>query len=349
MSTHLQTIAAPEISVVIPLKNEQASLQVLLKRVIQTLDGLHQTYEMIFVNDGSDDETLDLLLAKQKICPALRVLDLSRNFGKEAALTAGLDHARGKAVVVMDADLQDPPELIAEMVAKWKEGFEVVYGVRRSRRQDVFLKKVTAGTFYALFNWLSEVKLPSKAGDFRLMDRGVVEALKRLPEHTRFMKGLFAWVGFRQTGIAFDRPARQAGSSQWPFAKLFKFAFDGIFSFSTVPLKLWTWTGVLMSCFALTYAIYLTLKTLTQGIDVPGYASLMVAVMFFGGIQLISIGIVGEYLGRIFTEAKARPIYVIRKAYEPPGPPGSRNAQPASPNAAYPYDMPGTSALLSQP
>ena len=315
----------PLISVVIPLHNEQAMLDALFARLVPILNDLKMTYEIICVNDGSTDETLPGLIAKQGQHPHICIVDLSRSFGKEAALTSGLDHARGDGVIVMDADLQDPPELITDFVSKWKEGWQVVYGERRSRDQDSYIKRISARWFYAIFNRLSETYIPSDAGDFRLMDRVVVDALKTLPEHARFMKGMFSWVGFKQTGVPFDRPERYAGQGQWPALRLIRFALDGIFSFSTVPLRLWTWLGGITALIALLYATFLMSRTVIYGVDVPGYASLMVAVLFFGGVQLISTGILGEYIGRIFRESKSRPLYVVNqligfKDKKPPAP-----------------------------
>ena len=305
--------AHPVLSVVIPMRNEQAMLDLLFARLFPVLDVIGETYEIICVNDGSTDETLARLVDLHSKNASLRIVDLSRSFGKEAALTSGMEHARGDAVVVMDADLQDPPELIKDFIATWKSGSQVVYGARRSRDQDGFFKRVSAQKFYALFNHLSDTPIPPDAGDFRLMDRVAVDALLRLPEHSRFMKGMFAWVGFKQTGVPFDRPERPAGDTKWPFWSLYKFALDGIFSFSTVPLRVWTWVGSMAAVFALVYAAFLIVRTLIYGADVPGYASLMVAVLFFGGVQLISTGVLGEYIGRIYRDSKARPLYIVNQ------------------------------------
>lgn len=305
--------AHPVLSVVIPMRNEQAMLELLFARLLPVLDGIGEPFEIICVNDGSTDDTLVRLVDLHSKNPALRIVDLSRSFGKEAALTSGIEHARGDGVVVMDADLQDPPELIVDFVATWKSGSQVVYGARRSRDQDGFFKRVSAQKFYALFNHLSDTHIPPDAGDFRLMDRVAVDALLRLPEHSRFMKGMFAWVGFKQTGVPFDRPERPAGDTKWPFWSLYRFALDGIFSFSTVPLRVWTWVGSVAAFIALIYAAFLIVRTLIYGADVPGYASLMVAVLFFGGVQLISTGVLGEYIGRIYRDSKARPLYIVNQ------------------------------------
>lgn len=303
------------LSVVIPLRNEVVSLDPLFKELLPALDSIGESYEVICVNDGSEDDTLNQLLTAQKITPVIKIVDLSRNFGKDLALMAGISHATGKTVVVMDADLQDPPELIPKMVELWRQGHEVVYGARRSRDRDTFLKRFTARSFYNLYNLLVDVKIPPDAGDFRLMDQKVVNALESLPERTRFTKGLFSWVGFRQIGIPYDRPVRHAGHSQWSYLQLIRFAFDGLFSFSVFPLRVWTWIGVLISTFALGYSLYFILRTLIYGIDVPGYPSVIVAIMFFGGVQLLSVGILGEYIGRIFSETKKRPLYIIRQTH----------------------------------
>lgn len=311
----MSNMSTVDLSIVIPMCNESAVMDELFAQLVPVMEKTGKTYEIICVNDGSDDDTLKRLLALQDEITPLKVIDLSRRFGKEAALTSGIEHAKGRAVIVMDADLQDPPELIPDFIAKWEEGYEVVYGARRSRDQDSWLKRVTAQSFYAVFNKLSDTQLPQDAGDFRLMDRVVVDAMLRLPEHSRFMKGIFAWVGFRQIGVPFDRPERHAGESQWPYFRLFRFALDGIFSFSTVPLRLWTWIGTATALAGLLFAAFLVIRVLVYGRDVPGYASIMVAVLFFGGVQLISIGVLGEYIGRIFRETKARPLYIVRQTY----------------------------------
>jgi len=303
----------PVLSVVIPMRNEQAVINALFARLFPVLNATDETFEIICVNDGSTDETLSLLVALHRKNPVIRIVDLSRSFGKEAALTCGLEHARGDGVIVMDADLQDPPELITDFIATWKTGFQVVYGARRSRDTDSFFKRFTAQQFYALFNRMSDTHIPPDAGDFRLMDRVAVNALLRLPEQSRFMKGMFAWVGFKQTGVPFDRPERVAGESKWPFLTLCKFALDGIFSFSTIPLRIWTWVGSAAAILALIYALFLITRTLIYGIDVPGYASILVTVLFFGGVQLVSTGILGQYIGRIYTASKARPLYVVNQ------------------------------------
>ncbi len=308
-------ILAVEISVVIPLYNEEKNIDYLFERLIKILDQLKTTYEIICVNDGSQDETLDCLIKYHQTQSQIKVINLSRNFGKEIALTAGIDYARGQAVIPIDADLQDPPELIQELVAKWREGYDVVYATRRSRQGESWLKRFTADSFYKTISKMSRIPLPHNTGDFRLLDRKAVEAVKQMPERTRFMKGLFTWVGFKQTSIMFDRQPRFQGNTTWNYWKLWNFALDGITSFSSLPLKVWSYIGLSVSFMSLIYASFLIVRTLIFGIDVPGYASLMVAVLFLGGIQLITLGIMGEYLGRVYEEVKGRPLYFVRECY----------------------------------
>ncbi len=304
-----------ELSIVIPCYNEEDNLAVLFQRLQVVLDGLNLTYEMICVNDGSKDDTLTKLIDFHLRDDAIKVVNLSRNFGKEIALTAGLDYASGKAIIPIDADLQDPPELIAALVEKWREGYDVVYATRRSRQGESWLKKMTATAFYQTLGKMSPVSIPHNTGDFRLLDRRVVEALKKMPERTRFMKGMFAWVGYKQTSVLFDREPRLMGQTTWNYWKLWNFAIDGITSFSMLPLKIWSYLGLIISLLSLLYASFLVVRTVIFGIDVPGYASIMVAVLFFGGIQLITLGILGEYLGRVYEEVKGRPLYFVRDAY----------------------------------
>jgi glycosyltransferase involved in cell wall biosynthesis len=252
------------------------------------------------------------LLALRERVPNLKVLSLSRNFGKDVALSAGFEHASGAATVPIDADLQDPPELIEQMVAKWREGFEVVYATRAHRDGESILRRFSARFFYRIFDRITDVPIPRDTGDFRLLDRRVVDVLVRLPERTRFMKGLFAWVGFRQTALSFDRPERRAGRTNWTYWRLWNFALDAITSFSSVPLKVWSYVGVGVSIFAFLYALFLAGLTIVRGVVVPGYASIMVAVLFLGGVQLITLGIIGEYLARLYNEVKGRPLYLLR-------------------------------------
>ena len=303
------------LSVIAPAYNEQEVLAFFFLRVERVLNACAVDWEVICVNDGSRDATLAVLLHERARNPRIKVIDLSRNFGKEVALSAGMDAATGDMVLPIDVDLQDPPEVIPDFIAKWEAGYDVVYGVRATREEDSLAKRLTAKGFYRLFNLLSEISMPRDAGDFRLMDRSVVEALKALPERNRFMKGLFAWVGFRQTGVCFERPQRAAGKTSWRYWRLWNFALDGLTAFSTVPLRLWTYVGGLTALAAFGYAGFLIVDTLMRGRDVPGYASLMVAVLLSLGLQMLALGIIGEYLGRVFQEVKRRPLYVSRRTY----------------------------------
>lgn len=306
-----------ELSLVVPVLNEVETVELFIDKVTQVFEGRSSLkLEFVFVNDGSTDATLERLLECQKLDPRIRVVDLSRNFGKEAALTAGLHAANGQVVVPIDVDLQDPPELILEMIAKWREGYEVVLARRVDRDSDSWAKRASASWFYRIHNKIAVPKLPENVGDFRLMDRCVVEALKALPESHRFMKGIFAWVGFRTDYVDYSRPERVAGTTKFNGWRLWNFALEGVTSFSIDPLRIWTYLGLIVSLISLLFAIFITLKVLIYGVDVPGYASLMVAVTFLGGLQLIGIGVIGEYLGRTYIESKRRPIYLVRRIYE---------------------------------
>jgi glycosyltransferase involved in cell wall biosynthesis len=304
----------PLLSLAVPFYNEEEVIERFFSRVLPVLEGITHNLEVVCVNDGSSDATWQLLCRKAESDPRVRVFDLSRNFGKEVALTAALDQCRGRAVVPIDADLQDPPELIIEMVARWREGFEVVVARRKSRNSDTMSKRLSAEGFYRLFNWLSDTQIPANAGDFRLMDRKVLDAMARMNEQNRFMKGLFAWLGFRTCTLEFEREARAAGETKWKKWKLWNFALDGIFAFTVLPLKIWVYLGVLVSFLSFLYGSFLIIRTSLMGVDVPGYASLMVVVLFLGGIQLIGLGVLGEYVGRIYKEVKRRPLYIIRES-----------------------------------
>ncbi|MDJ0843269.1 glycosyltransferase family 2 protein [Crocosphaera sp.] len=304
-----------EISVIVPCYNEEEGLDVLFDRLLKVLNCLNLSYEIVCVDDGSKDETLNHLIDYHRRYPAIKVISLSRNFGKDVALTAGLENAQGQAMIPIDADLQDPPELIEQLIEKWREGYDVVYGKRRSRQGESWVKRTTANAFYRIISRISSVPIPRDTGDFRLLDRRVVDAIKTMPERTRFMKGLFAWVGFKQTYVLYDRPNRLQGTTKWNYWKLWNFALDGITSFSLVPLKVWSYLGLFLSLLAFTYGSFLIIRTIILGIDVPGYASLMVTMLFIGGVQLITLGILGEYLGRIYEETKQRPLYLIRERY----------------------------------
>lgn len=305
----------PELSVVVPLHNEEPNVDCLFQRLAAVLDRLQISYEIVCVDDGSQDNTLERLLAHHCLNSSIKIVSLSRNFGKEIALTAGIDATRGAAVIPIDADLQDPPELIEALIAKWREGYDVVYATRRSRQGETWLKRLTANVFYRVIGQMSNVPIPRDTGDFRLLDRRVVDVLKQMPERTRFMKGLFSWVGFKQTAILYDRAERHQGQSSWNYWRLWNFAVDGITSFSLLPLKVWSYVGLMLSLLSFIYASFLVVRTLILGVDVPGYASLMVAVLFMGGVQLLTLGIIGEYLGRVYDEVKGRPLYLVRDSY----------------------------------
>lgn len=303
------------LSIVVPLRNEESNIDYLFERLEGVLQGLRLSYEIVCVDDGSTDQTLLHLIRHHHRNTCIKVVSLTRNFGKEIALTAGIDHAAGAAVIPMDADLQDPPELIQALIEKWQEGYDVVYATRRSRQGESWLKRLTANAFYRILQHITPIPIPRDTGDFRLLDRRVVEALKQLPERTRFMKGLFAWVGFKQTAILYDREPRYQGRTTWNYWRLWNFAIDGITSFSLAPLKVWSYIGLFISLLSFLYATFLVIRTLIFGVDVPGYASIMVAVLFLGGVQLVTLGIIGEYLGRVYEEVKGRPLYLVRNAY----------------------------------
>lgn len=306
----------PLVSIVTPFYNEEAGVKHFYQVMAQTMDQLPDfDFEIICVDDGSRDKTLEQLIEISKADSRLTVLEFSRNFGKEPAMTAGIDAATGNCVIPIDADLQDPPALIAEMLKKWQGGAEVVLAKRIDRSTDSYAKRTTALMFYRLHNALSGLQIPENVGDFRLMDRVVVDALKQLPERQRFMKGLFAWVGFKTATVEYARDARLAGETKFSGWKLWNFAIEGITSFSLVPLKVWTYVGGIGALFAFCYAIFVVIKTLVFGIDVPGYASLLVVMLFFGSLQLICLGVLGEYIGRIYFESKQRPLYLVRKRY----------------------------------
>ncbi len=299
---------------IVPLYNEEDVIGAFAAAVLPVLDSVPGVvWEIIFVDDGSRDGTLSRLLDLAAAESRFRVVELSRNFGKEAAMTAGLGAAQGEALVLINVDLQDPPELTPSMVAAWREGADVVLGRRTDRSTDSAMKRASASLFYKFNRHISNIDIPKNVGDFRLMDRTVVEALKRLPERQRFMKGLFAWLGFKTVAIDYVRTPRAAGKSKFSGFKLWNFALEGFTSFSSAPLKVWTYLGTLGAVVALLYAMFIMVRTLVFGNQVPGYASIFVAVTFFGSVQLISIGVLGEYIGRIYMETKQRPVYLVRK------------------------------------
>ncbi|WP_063833699.1 glycosyltransferase family 2 protein [Skermanella stibiiresistens] len=303
------------LSLVIPCYNESANIEPLFARLFAVLDTLPMDWEVVCVNDGSKDDTLERLTAVHAREPRVRVVDLSRNFGKEAALSAGLSIADGDAVIPMDADLQHPPELLPDLVAKWREGFDVVIAIREARTGQSTGNRLGARMFYWLFDRMSEVPLPREAGDFRLLDRVVVDVINRMPERTRFMKGIFAWVGFSQTTVPFFQGERASGETKWGFLKLLRFSMVGLTAFSTFPLRVWGLIGGAISALAFCYIVLRLLRTAFYGIDVPGYESIIVTVLFLGGVQLLTLGIIGDYLGRVFDEVKGRPLYIVRSIH----------------------------------
>lgn len=303
------------ISIVCPIYNETKSINNFVNEILKLAIIRQSEYEIIFINDGSTDNSLSTLLTIKKSNNNIRIISLSRNFGKEAALTAGLNFAKGDAVIPIDVDLQDPPEVITQLISKWKEGFQIVLAKRVDRSKDSFLKRVTANLFYKVHNKLADHRIPANVGDFRLMDRQVVNEINKLPERQRFMKGLFSWIGFHTATITYNRPERTCGTSHFSLWKLWNFAIEGITSFSTIPLKIWTYIGVIVAGISFIYGTFIIFKTIFLGVDVPGYSSSIVIILFLGGVQLIGIGVLGEYIGRIYLETKARPLYIIEKEY----------------------------------
>ncbi len=303
----------PLVSILVPMHNEASGVEMFFTALAAALDPGLADFEFICVDDGSSDDTLAKLIAAADRDARVKIVSFSRNFGKEAAVSAALDHASGAAVIPIDADLQDPPELINQMIRAWLSGFDVVYAKRASRQTDSLVKRRTAGWFYRVFNAVSDTPIPKDVGDYRLMSRRVVEVIKSLPEKDRFMKGLFSWPGFRSTTIEFTRQTRAAGRSNFNYWKLWNFALSGITSFSTVPIRVGTYLGLVISFLSFLYAAYVVVKTLVYGVDVPGYSSLIVIILFLGGVQLVVIGVLGEYIGRIYKEVKGRPIYVVER------------------------------------
>ncbi|MEB3237864.1 MAG: glycosyltransferase family 2 protein [Candidatus Sericytochromatia bacterium] len=307
--------ARTRVSVVAPCYDEEEGLPALRARLTDVLDRLGSPWELILVDDGSRDGTLDLMRAFASEDPRIKAVGLSRNFGHQVAATAGLDHATGDAIILIDADLQDPPELIPQMLELWREGWDVVYAQRRTRVGETAFKRWTAQAFYRILRSLTQVHIPLDTGDFRLMDRKVVDALHQLPERHRFLRGLVSWVGFRQTGLVFDRAERFAGSTKYPLRKMLAFALDGITGFSFLPLQVASWLGVWVSVMAFFSICWVLWETLVRHGTVPGWASLMVAILFLGGVQLLTIGLIGEYIGRILDEVRQRPLYLVREQH----------------------------------
>lgn len=303
------------ISILCPCYNEEKAIPVFIRRITEIISKIPEQFEIVFVNDGSTDSTLELLRKYQADDSRMKVVDFSRNFGKEAALTAALDYSSGDAVIPIDVDLQDPPELIAEMIAKWHEGYEVILARRADRSSDSWPKRFSAKMFYKIHNAISTPNIPENVGDFRLMDRAVIEALKQCRESYRYMKGLFAWAGFRTFTLDYARRPRTEGTTKFNVWRLWKLALEGITSFSIAPLTIWLYFGSVTAMGAFAYLVYIFIKTVIYGVEVPGYASTLCLILFFGGLQLMSIGIIGEYLGRTYMESKRRPIYIVRKVY----------------------------------
>lgn len=301
------------ISITCPFFNEEDSVKLFFDSIFKVMDQLKEDFEIVCVNDGSTDKTLDLLYEYSANHTNIKVINLSRNFGKEAALTAAIDFSVGDVVIPIDADLQDPPALIIQMLDKWREGYDVVLARRTDRSSDTFLKRLTAKTFYKLHNKISSSPLPENVGDFRLMSREVIEAVKCMPERHRFMKGLFAWVGFKTAIIDYARVPRSAGKTKFKGWCLWNFALEGITSFCTLPLTIWLYVGFMTALGSFLYASYIFIRTIILGIELPGYASTLCLILFFGGLQLMGIGVIGEYLGRTYIESKQRPIYIVKK------------------------------------
>ena len=299
------------LTVVVPVLNEARGFPLLERRLTHALDALRCPWNVLFVDDGSTDRTLEVLRELNGRDPRYRAISLSRNFGKEVAVAAGLKNADGEGVIIMDGDLQHPPEAIADLVTRWDEGYDVAYGLRSDRATDKPIVRFSSRLFYRLFHSLSGTPLPDGAGDFRLLDRRAVDAMNRFGERARFNKGLYGWIGFKSAGVPFDVEARQDGVTRWKPRRLFHFALDGLASFTTLPLRVWSYVGLAVSAIAFLYALVFLIKTLIFGIDVPGFPTLIISVMLLSGVQLISLGVIGEYLGRVYEEVKGRPLYIV--------------------------------------
>ncbi|HEY0191494.1 MAG TPA: glycosyltransferase family 2 protein [Kofleriaceae bacterium] len=306
----------PVLSIVAPAYNEERNLPAFIAAIVPVLEAIGETFEIVFVNDGSRDGTLGMLAAAASQDPRIKVIGLARNFGKDIALTAGLAHATGQAVIPIDCDLQHPVELIPQFVAKWREGYDMVLGVRSKRDEEGFLRRSASRTYYKVMRMMTSVEIPPNAGDFRLLDRKILDVINQMPERHRFMKGIFAWPGFKVASIEFQANVRaNETQSSWSFFKLWRFALDGLFSFSTAPLKIWTYVGMISALGAFVYLAITLVQKLVFGIDVPGYASLLILLLFFNGLHLMSNGIQGEYIARIFEEVKGRPLYVVGQTF----------------------------------
>lgn len=319
--SHAEQLRSYRLSVVAPCYNEAAGLPEFVRRVKAVCTGLGCDHEIILVNDGSRDATLEVALAEAARDPAVRVVNLLRNFGHQAAVTAGLDLADGDAVVLIDSDLQDPPEVIVEMVAAWRQGADVAFGQRRKREGETAFKLVTAAVFYRLLRRMTQSNIPADAGDFRLMDRRVVEVLRSMREPHRFIRGMVSWVGGRQVAVPYDRKPRFAGETKYPLRKMVAFAVDAITSFSVVPLRLVTWLALAIIGLTIVAAgVVVAVKLVNPNYFIPGYPSIIITIVFFGGVQLLALGVIGEYVGRMYESAKARPIYIVERVYRQSGP-----------------------------
>ncbi|GAB1267800.1 glycosyltransferase [Aurantivibrio infirmus] len=317
MSTESKsTSKSVSISIICPCYNEEQVIPLFMDAILPILKEIDLSYEIIFINDGSRDNTLQILLDTKEQFSGIRVLNLSRNFGKEAAMTAGLDKALGEVIIPIDVDLQDPPQLIKTFIERWKEGYEVVLARRIDRSSDTVAKRLSAKLFYDFHNKISEIAIPPNVGDYRLFTRKVLKEIQKLDEKQRFMKGIFAWVGFKTTTVDYAREVRAAGDTSFNGWKLWNFAVEGITSFSSAPLRVWLYIGLTVSVISFLYASFIIIRTILFGIDVPGYASLLTVTLFLGGVQLIGIGVLGEYIGRIYIESKRRPNYIIENEFQ---------------------------------
>jgi len=305
----------PTISVVVPVHNESANLGSLIERLESTFNVAGVSFEIVFVDDGSTDDSLTELEKCRQCQPCIRIVELSRNFGKEVALSAGIDHASGQAVITMDADLQHPPETILEFIAQWRNGREVVYGIKSDRAGESLLRRIYSRVYFAVFNRMADVKLPRSPSDFCLLDRKAVEAIKQLPERARFLKGLLRWIGFNQAEVEYNVGTRSGGEGQLALTKLIAMGVDALIAFSALPLKIWFYVGLLISTVTFIFGLTIIIDIMVHGRAVPGFATLIIAVLFFGGIQLLTLGIIGAYLERVFTEVKNRPLYIVRNRH----------------------------------